>query len=154
MLNVFRLPLAAMLGVSIAVFSHTAVAQTEAIDLTGKWVMQAGEVAHWSGELRPYGERDSVVLIVEEQLGGVFKGTIVYETNPEEPEFQGRAGLGHVLPEPIFGVVDWDDETVFWVDYEDQTIHRGRLKDENTMEVIAIEPGDHTVANRTILVRE
>ncbi|MEM7445937.1 MAG: hypothetical protein AAF414_21625 [Pseudomonadota bacterium] len=131
----------------------SASAQTPAPDLIGDWVMEGGEVGHWSGELRAFDERDAAVLVIEEQVGGVFRGTIVYENNPHGPEFEGRIGLGHVLPETIFGVVDWDDQTVFWVDLDDETIHRGRLTGENRIEVIAIEPGAHAVVNRMILVR-
>lgn len=115
--------------------------------------MEAGEVGHWGGDLRAFDEQDAVVLVIDEQLGGVFRGTIIYENNPDGPEFEGRIGLGHVLPEPILGVVDWDDRTVFWVDHDDQTIHRGRLVDENRMEVVALEPGEFAVVNRMILVR-
>lgn len=115
--------------------------------------MVVGEVGHWGGDLRAFDDRDAAILVIDEQIGGVFRGTIVYENNPQGPEFEGRVGLGHVLPETILGVVDWDDRTVFWVDYGDETIHRGRLTDENTMEVIAIEPGAHAVVNRMILER-
>jgi len=137
----------------IAAVPSVADAQSSATDLTGDWVMEAGEVGHWGGDLRAFDERDAVVLVIDEQLGGVFRGTIIYENNPDGPEFEGRIGIGHVLPEPVLGVVDWDDRTVFWVDHDDQTIHRGRLVDENRMEVVALEPGEFAVVNRMILVR-
>lgn len=130
-----------------------AQAQSEAPDMVGTWVSVEGEIGHWSGTLRPLGETIAT-LEVEAQVGGVFRGTIIYDNDESGPEFEGRDGIRHLLVEPVLGVVDWDGETIVVVDRWDQTIHRGRLVDANTMEVIAYEAGDYAVVNRMILVRQ
>ena len=121
--------------------------------MVGTWVSVEGEIGHWSGTLRPL-EETIATLEVEAQVGGVFRGTIIYDNDESGPEFEGLDGIGHVLVEPVLGVVDWDGETIVVVDIGDQTIHRGRLVDANTMEVIAYEAGDYAVVNRMILVRQ
>ena len=140
-------------GLLLTAMPALAQAQTEAPDLVGTWVSVEGEIGHWSGTLRPL-EETVATLEVEAQLGGVFRGTITYDNDESGPEFEGRDGIRHRLVEPVLGVVDWDGQTIVVVDQWDETIHRGRLVDANTMEVIAYEAGDYAVVNRMILVRQ
>ena len=129
------------------------LAQSATPSLIGTWTSVTGEVGHWSGTLKPFGKQVGI-LTVEEQIGGVFRGTMVYDNDPSGPEFEGKAGISHILSEPVLGVIDWDGRSIVWVDRDDETVHRARLVNERTMEVIAFEPGAHAVVNRMIMVRE
>ncbi|MCR9212652.1 MAG: hypothetical protein NXI13_02965 [Proteobacteria bacterium] len=130
-----------------------ALAQSATPNLIGTWTSIAGEVGHWSGTLKAFGGQVGI-LKVEEQLGGVFRGIMVYQNETDGPKFEGSEGINHTLSEPILGVIDWDGVSIVWVDKDDETIHRARLTSENQMEVIAFEPGEHAAVNRMILVRE
>lgn len=128
-------------------------AESSVPGLVGTWVSVSGEVGHWSGTLKPFGEQVGT-LVVEEQFGGIFRGTMSYDNESSGPEFEGRSGMGHLQSEPILGVIDWDNRSIVWVDYEDETVHRARLVNDNTLEAIAFEAGAHAVVNRMILVRQ
>ncbi|MEH6527731.1 MAG: hypothetical protein V7723_16810 [Sneathiella sp.] len=132
---------------------NTGRAQSTTPDLMGTWISVTGEVAHWSGTLKHFGEQVGI-LKVEEQLGGVFRGHMVYQNEKSGPKFEGSDGIDHTLSEPVLGVIDWDGKSVVWVDKDDETVHRARLVNSRTMEVIAYEPGEHAVVNRMIMIRK
>lgn len=129
------------------------VAQTPAPSLVGTWVSVTGEVGHWDGTLRPLGEMVAT-LVVTEQVGGVFRGTITYDNDRSGPKFEGKEGIRYVLDEPVLGVVDWDGRTIVLVDYDDETVHRARLVNDATLEVIAYETGPYAVVNRMMMIRQ
>ena len=130
-----------------------ASAQSDTPRLVGTWVSVTGEVGHWSGTLKPFGKQTGR-LVVEEQLGGVFRGTMTYHNEKDGPKFEGKEGVRYVLTEPVFGVIDWDGKTIVWVDHDDETVHRAKLVNESTMQVIAYEPGPYAVVNRMIMIRK
>jgi len=128
-------------------------AQSNTPSLVGTWVSVIREVAHWSGTLTS--ESDTVAtLVVEGQLGGVFRGTMTLQIDKSEPKYEGKEGLSRSLSETVLGVIDWDNVSVSWVDHEDETVYRARLVNENTMEVIVLEAGPHAVATRQIMIRQ
>lgn len=122
-------------------------------NLVGTWTSVTGEVAHWGGVLKPFGDQVAT-LEIKKQLGGVFNGTIAYHNEKTGPKFEGAQGISHVQFEAIIGVIDWDGRSIVWVDHKDETVHKARLTSPNVMEVIAFEPGDHAVVNRMIMVRK
>lgn len=128
-------------------------AETSVPDLVGSWVSVYGEVGHWSGSLKPFGEQRAT-LVVEDQLGGVFRGHMTYRNETSGPEFEGKSGIGHVQSEAVLGVIDWDNQSIVWVDHEDETVHRARLVNDHTLEVIAFEAGPHAVVNRMVMIRQ
>ena len=128
-------------------------AQSPTPKLIGTWVSVKGEVGHWSGTLKDFGTQTGT-LVVEEQKGGVFRGTMTYHNEKDGPKFEGKSGIHHVQSEKILGVIDWDGKSVVWVDHDDETVHRARIVNDSTMQVIAYEPGAHAVVNRMIMIRK
>lgn len=145
---IFLTLIVACIGISTPVS-----AQSSTPNLVGTWVSVTGEVGHWSGTLKRFGKQTGR-LVVEEQLGGVFRGTMTYHNEKDGPKFEGKEGVRYVLVEPVFGVVDWDGKTIVWVDHDDETVHRAKLVNESTMQVIAYEAGPYAVVNRMIMIRK
>ncbi len=138
----------------LAAVSAPAMAQAQsAPDILGTWVSVTGEVGQWSGALDTMAP-GTATLEIKEQFGGVFKGVVTYRNAPTGPEFEGAEGVGFNQSEAILGVIDWDGSSITWVDHDDETVHRGRLVNDKTMEVIAFEAGAHAVVNRMILIRQ
>lgn len=127
-------------------------AQSSTPNLVGTWVSVKGEVGHWSGTLKDSGTK--ATLVVEEQKGGVFRGTMSYDNDRDGPKFQGKAGVQYVQSEKVLGVIDWDGKTVFWADIDDETVHRAQIVNEATLQVIAYEAGRYAVVNRMIMIRK
>jgi len=93
-------------------------------------------------------------LKVAEQLGGVFRGIMRYDNDSTGPTFRDHDSEGHIAEDAILGVIDWDNETVFWVDHNDTTVHRARMIGSDKMEVIVIEAGPDALATRMVLARQ
>ena len=142
-----------LIAISAIWFANAAVAQDAPPSLLGTWVTTKGELAHWEGSVKDHSGSVGT-LTVEEQVGGAFRGTMHWDNDRSGPEFEGKAGEHHVQAETVVGVIDWDNETVYWVDHDDETTYRARLVDNNTMHMIALEPGAHAVAVRMIMVRK
>lgn len=151
MLHVCRLSPALLLVLTAGVVH----AQSVVPSLVGTWVTVSGKgvAAHWSGNLSS--DVNNVgTLVVEEQLEGAFHGTMTWEIDKTQPQYEGKAGLEHSLSETVVGIIDWDNVSVFWADHEDETVYRARLVDENTMEVVVLEAGPHAAAGRAIMTRQ
>ena len=133
--------------------STLAYGQSSTPNVVGTWVSVTGEVGHWSGTLKDFGKQMGT-LVVEDQKGGVFRGTMTYHNEKDGPKFEGKSGIDYVQSEKVLGVVDWDGKTVVWVDHDDETVHRARIVNESTMQVIAFEPGPYAVVNRMIMIRQ
>ena len=92
--------------------------------------------------------------MVSEQKDGLFKGTMTYISDIRQPEFEGKASFGHVHTEDVLGIIEWDNMSLVWVYHLDETVHKARLIDDRTMQVIAYESGEHAVVLRSVIVKD
>ena len=129
-----------------------ALTKSPAPNLVGTWVSNKDEVAHGSGAVKN-NSNSTGTLVVEEQSGAAFRGTMSWASERRGPKLKGTADVQHQETKTIVGIIDWDAVTVYWADQGDNTTYRARLIKKDTMQVIALETGDHAVAGRFIMVR-
>jgi len=90
-------------------------------------------------------------IVVSEQNGEVFTGRYRY-THISENSADGSAEQKPMSEETIAGVLDFDG-TYIVVEQPDSGIHRFRVIDENTLEVILYRSGPGAVVMRGIFKR-
>lgn len=121
-------------------------------DLTGTWVAVSLASISWHGHVVDLETHQRKVEITE-QTGPVFKGEVTWTRAGHLPQLHDGERLTNTGTETVLGVVHWDNATITLVD-SDPTMRFWRLVNENTIEAVQAEPGQHAIVGRTIYVRQ
>jgi hypothetical protein len=90
-----------------------------------------------------------------EQKGPLFRGTYVWRL-PKSIDVQMNDGTktGWSGEERVLGVIGYDNRSVTLVDDGDTGQFQGRLVNDNVMELVYFEPGQHAAISRGVVVRQ
>lgn len=148
-----RLSLPTIIGAGLLLFATMTSAQ-EIPNMVGTWTSQYRAAVHDGGNFEVGEETTS--LVITEQDGEFFLGVAVWELNED---YTGTSDIGEEEStggdDGFIGIIGLDGKEVTMAEVNDTGIYRGRLLDQNRLELTYIESdlGD-AVLLRTVFERQ
>ncbi len=147
-----RLSLPTITGAGLLLFA-TMISAQEIPNMVGTWTSQYRAAVHDGGSFEVGEETTS--LVITEQDGEFFLGVAVWELNED---YSGTSDIGEEEAtggdDGFIGIIGLDGREVTMAEVSDTGIYRGRLLDQNRLELTYIESdlGD-AVLLRTVFER-
>ena len=129
-------------GVAAFFISVTSLAAAEGPDesLVGTWVMTDTIGQSWTGSKITAGSFETFQLEITEHDGPIFAGKLRWRLTHDQHQLDDGEGETAASEETVFAVRDFDGVYVV-VEHPDQSIHRLKIVDADTLEMMSYETG-------------
>ena len=137
-------------GAAIAALTFASGAQAQSLpDMTGHWDCPRDE-----GLIRGEPIAWSLSFDIDWQEGRFFTGTYFWSV-PEEMGVQEQSGGAATLSGEVRfqGVIEWDNERFIMVDLEDTGTVAGSFANDDTLQLIGYEAGEHALVAAALCIR-
>lgn len=148
----------AVCGMLAVLSAPGALAQSTVPDIVGHWdAIEDNGADHdgdlWNEKASP-DQTGSIIIEIAKQSGHAFNGTFRWSF-PGVTDPATHDGTQHTnqANEAIFGVFTGDGASFVIVEHPDTGMMFGRILDDNRLEVVMVESGEHAFASRTIFER-
>lgn len=148
----------AVCGMLAVLSAPSALAQSTVPDMVGHWdAIEQNGAGHdgnmWNEKAGP-DQTASIVLEIAEQTGYAFIGTLRWSF-PDVTDPASHDGTQHTnqANEAMLGVFSGDGASFAIAEHPDTGVRFGRMLDDNRLEIVTVESGEHAFATRTVYVR-
>lgn len=134
--------------------SHVAFAQSTIPNIVGLWDSVEDSGAIYGGRMWDEATGD-VEIEITEQTGHAFIGTLRWSfPQADDPRTHDGTEISNQSSEDLLGVFTGDGASFVIVEHPDAGIMFGRVLDNNRLEIVYAESGEHAAVNRAVYQRQ
>lgn len=140
-------------GVIALMFFQVAFAQSTIPNIVGLWDSVEDSGAIYGGQMWDEATGD-VEIEITGQTGHAFTGTLSWSfPQADDPRTHDGTEISNESSEDLLGVFTGDGASFVIVEHPDAGIMFGRVLDDNRLEIIYAESGEHAAVNRAVYHR-